>query len=82
VKATTDDKPRLERWGWYSVAVNIVLALLHGLIALLSGSLAVAAELIHNLVDLLTAVAVLIGLRLAAPGNPNPFPTVSTRWRT
>ncbi|MBU4261260.1 MAG: cation diffusion facilitator family transporter [Proteobacteria bacterium] len=56
---------RLERWGWYSVALNVLLAAFHGLIANASGSLAVAAELIHNVVDLLMAVAVLIGLRLA-----------------
>jgi len=56
----------LQRWGWYSVAVNVVLAALHAVIAAASGSLAVATELVHNLVDLLTAVAVLIGLKLAA----------------
>lgn len=53
------------RWGWYSIAVNTVLALLHGLIAAASGSLAVAAELAHNVVDWLASAAVLIGLKLA-----------------
>ena len=57
---------KLERWGWYSVLVNILLACLHGLIAWMSGSLAVFAELVHNLIDLLGAVAVLVGIRLAA----------------
>ena len=57
---------KLERWGWYSIAVNVLLAGLHGLIALRSNSLAVAAELVHNAVDLLTAIAVLVGLKLAA----------------
>jgi cation diffusion facilitator family transporter len=56
----------IERWGWYSIGVNILLALLHGLIAFDSGSLAVSAELTHNLVDLTAAVAVLIGLKLAS----------------
>lgn len=56
----------LERWGWASIAVNLALAALHASIAHVSGSLAVTAELTHNLVDLLAAVAVLIGLRLAA----------------
>ena len=55
----------LQRWGWYSVLVNVVLAGLHGLIAWTSGSLAVFAELVHNLIDLLGAVAVLVGIRLA-----------------
>jgi divalent metal cation (Fe/Co/Zn/Cd) transporter len=56
----------LERWGWYSIALNLLLAALHALIAMRSGSLAVAAELLHNVVDLLSAVAVLVGLKLAA----------------
>ena len=55
----------IERWGWYSILVNIVLASLHGAIAITSGSLAVTAEVVHNLVDLLGAVAVLAGIRLA-----------------
>ena len=56
---------KLERWGWYSVLVNVLLASLHGLIAWVSGSLAMFAELVHNLIDLLGAVAVLLGIRLA-----------------
>ncbi|MBL7183401.1 MAG: cation diffusion facilitator family transporter [Anaerolineae bacterium] len=55
----------LERWGWYSIAVNVVLGLINLVIARASGSLAVEAEMVHNLVDLLTAVAVLIGLKLS-----------------
>jgi len=56
----------VERWAWCSIAVNVLLAAVHGTIAGASGSLAVTAELIHNLADLLTAVAVLVGLRLAS----------------
>jgi cation diffusion facilitator family transporter len=55
----------VERWGWYSIAVNVILALINMAIATTSGSLAVEAEMVHNLVDLLTAVAVLIGLKLS-----------------
>jgi cation diffusion facilitator family transporter len=55
----------VERWGWYSIAVNVVLAVINLGIALASGSLAVEAEMIHNLVDLLTAIGVLIGLKLS-----------------
>jgi len=55
----------LERWGWYSIAVNVALGLINLVIARASGSLAVEAEMVHNLVDLLTAVAVLIGLKLS-----------------
>ena len=56
---------KIERWGWYSIAVNVVLAIINLVVALASGSLAVEAELVHNLVDFLTAVGVLIGLKLA-----------------
>jgi cation diffusion facilitator family transporter len=56
---------KLERWGWGSIAVNVLLVALHGAVALRSGSLAVAAELVHNVVDLLSAIAVLVGLKLA-----------------
>jgi len=55
----------VERWGWYSVAVNVILVAINAGIATISGSLAVEAEMIHNLVDLLAAVAVLVGLKLS-----------------
>ena len=55
----------IERWGWYSIAVNVVLGAINLTIAAASGSLAVGAEMVHNLVDLLTAIAVLIGIKLA-----------------
>lgn len=45
--------------------MNTLLAAFHALIARESGSLAVAAELTHNIVDLLASLAVLIGLKLA-----------------
>jgi cation diffusion facilitator family transporter len=57
--------PGIARWGWYSIGINIILAAINLGIALASGSLAVRAEMVHNLVDLLTAVAVLVGLKLA-----------------
>jgi cation diffusion facilitator family transporter len=55
----------VERWGWYSIGINVVLIVINLLVAHASGSLAVGAELVHNAVDLLTAVAVLVGLKLA-----------------
>jgi cation diffusion facilitator family transporter len=55
----------IERWAWGSVAVNVVLAALNGLVATTSGSLGVAAELVHNVADLLAAAAVLLGLKVA-----------------
>ncbi|NLF00394.1 MAG: cation diffusion facilitator family transporter [Anaerolineales bacterium] len=57
--------PHVERWGWYSIGVNVILAAINLAIARASGSLAVEAEMVHNFVDLLTAIAVLVGLSLA-----------------
>jgi cation diffusion facilitator family transporter len=60
------DRPRpLERWGWYSIGINLALVAVHAWIAAASGSLAVTAELVHNLTDLLAAVVVLLGLKLS-----------------
>ncbi len=53
------------RVAWASVTVNIFLTVLNLVIAAASGSLAVAAEMIHNLVDLAAAVAVLLGVKVA-----------------
>ena len=54
-----------ERAAWLSIAVNVVLTLLNLAIAAASGSLAVAAEMVHNLVDLVAAVAVLVGVKVS-----------------
>ncbi len=54
-----------ERWGWGSIGVNVALSLLNLGIAAASGSLAVAAEMLHNLVDLMASVAVLVGLKIS-----------------
>ena len=55
----------VERAGWLSIGVNVFLTALNLVIAAASGSLAVAAETVHNLVDLVASVAVLAGLRLS-----------------
>ena len=55
----------VERAGWLSIGVNVFLTALNLVIAAASGSLAVAAEAVHNLVDLVAAVAVLAGLKLS-----------------
>ncbi len=56
---------KVERWGWYSVGINVILVAINLSIATASGSLAVAAEMVHNVVDFIAAVGVLIGLKLA-----------------
>jgi cation diffusion facilitator family transporter len=53
------------RVAWASIAVNILLSLLNLAIAVASGSLAVAAEMVHNLVDLVASIAVLAGVKIS-----------------
>ena len=55
----------IERWGWYSIGINVLLVAINAGLAVASGSLAVQAEMVHNLVDLLTAIGVLVGLKLS-----------------
>jgi divalent metal cation (Fe/Co/Zn/Cd) transporter len=54
------------RVAWASIAVNILLSLLNLAIAFASGSLAVAAEMIHNVVDLVASITVLAGIKISA----------------
>ncbi len=65
MEISTDRPMPIERWGWYSIGINLVLTAVHASVAAASGSLAVAAELVHNLTDLLAAVVVLLGLKLS-----------------
>jgi cation diffusion facilitator family transporter len=53
------------RAAWASIAVNVGLSLLNLAIAMASGSLAVAAEMVHNAVDLVSSVAVLLGVTIS-----------------
>ena len=55
----------VERWGWYSMGINLLLIAVNLTVALASGSLAVEAEMVHNVVDLFTAIGVLVGLKIA-----------------
>jgi cation diffusion facilitator family transporter len=57
--------PQAAQVAWASIAVNIFLSLLNLAIAVASGSLAVAAEMVHNLVDLVASVAVLAGVKIS-----------------
>jgi cation diffusion facilitator family transporter len=62
-----------ERWAWASIFINLVLSLLNLGIGLASGSLAVVSEMVHNLVDLMASVVVLIGLKISQRRNKS-FP--------
>jgi len=55
----------VERTAWFSIAVNVFLIVLNLAIATFSGSLAVAAEMVHNLVDFVAAIALMAGLKLS-----------------
>jgi cation diffusion facilitator family transporter len=59
------DMKTAARVAWASIAVNILLSLLNLFIAFASGSLAVAAEMIHNVVDLAASGAVLAGVKIS-----------------
>ena len=65
VAAVRTGSEGVARWGWYSIGINIILGTINLVVAVKSGSLAVRAEMVHNFVDLLTAIAVLIGLKLS-----------------
>ena len=65
IKAQEKYGPVIERWGWMSIGINLVLSILNLEIAIASGSLAVTSEMVHNLVDLMAAVVLLIGLRIS-----------------
>jgi divalent metal cation (Fe/Co/Zn/Cd) transporter len=71
----------VERWGWYSIAVTLVLVALNLTIALASKSLVVGAEAFHNFADFLTAVAILVGLKFSTRKSGN-FPSVYIKSRT
>lgn len=55
----------LEKWGWGSIGINIMLSMLNLVISIASGSLAVGAEMTHNLVDLTASIVLLIGLKIS-----------------
>jgi divalent metal cation (Fe/Co/Zn/Cd) transporter len=63
--ATKPSNKTLERVGWMSIGINIFLTLLNAVLGMLSGSIAVMAEAVHNLVDLIGSVGVVAGLKLS-----------------
>jgi cation diffusion facilitator family transporter len=58
-------QPVASRVAWASIGVNVALSLLNLTIAVASGSLAVTAEMVHNLVDLAGSAAVLAGVKIS-----------------
>ena len=64
----------VERVGWYSIGINCFLTFLNLTIALASGSLAVAAEMIHNYVLADAGVT-------ASTSNSNDLEATLKEWR-
>jgi len=62
-----------ERVSLYSVLINLALVGLKGLVGLLSGSLAVLADAVHSLSDVVAAGAVWLGIKLSQRKSPQ-FP--------
>ncbi|HBG19360.1 MAG TPA: hypothetical protein DDY32_08820 [Desulfobulbaceae bacterium] len=54
-----------ERVAWLSIAVNLVLAGIKAGLALFSGSIAVRADALHSLTDVLSSVIILIGIKIS-----------------
>ena len=57
--------------GWVSVGVNVALFCLKAVLAVLAGSLSLAADAMHTLSDVMTSLVLIIGFRLSRkPPDP------------
>ena len=65
----------IRRVTYSGMMINILLAVLKGIVGLAVGSLSLFADGIHSLSDLLTDIAILIGVHLAAkePDSEHPY---------
>jgi len=54
-----------EKTAWLSILVNVLLVGIKTGVALISGSLAVAADAVHSLSDVVSAIIVFIGIKLS-----------------
>ena len=67
-----ETRVRVGLWaGWTSVGVNLVIFALKGALAWLTGSLALLADTVHTLSDLLTSLIVVMGFHIAGK-RPDP----------
>ena len=63
-----------EKTAWLSISVNLVLVGIKVAIALLTGSLAVRADAVHSLSDVISSVIILIGIKISArPARGFPY---------
>lgn len=54
-----------ERVAWLSIICNLVLVSIKADLALLSGSIAIRADALHSLTDVLSSVLILIGIKIS-----------------
>jgi cation diffusion facilitator family transporter len=62
-----------EKTAWLSIFTNLLLVGIKTAVAMISGSLAVAADAIHSLADVVSSAIILIGIKISerpAPGFP------------
>ena len=72
----------IRRVTYAGMLVNILLAILKTLVGIATGSISLFADGIHSLSDLVTDVAVLIGIRLASQGPDADHPYGHGRFET
>ncbi len=54
-----------EKVGFYSIGVNVLLVALKGVLAYLSGSVALVADAIHSGTDVISSITVLVGIKIS-----------------
>ncbi len=54
-----------EKTAWFSLLINLLLVAIKASLALLSGSLAIKADTIHSLTDVVSATVILIGIKIS-----------------
>jgi cation diffusion facilitator family transporter len=63
-----------EKTAWLSIAVNVVLVAIKAVVAFFSGSLAVTADAIHSLSDVVSSAIIVIGIRISRrPARGFPY---------
>ena len=62
-----------EKIGIYSVALNLLLVGIKGLLSFLSGSVALLADAIHSSSDVISSATVLVGIKISKRKSRN-FP--------
>jgi cation diffusion facilitator family transporter len=63
-----------ERAALYSSLTNLLLAIVKGIVGMLSGSIALIADSVHSFSDIVASLAVFIGLRLSQRKPDEMFP--------